>query len=152
MDFFPPSILQRRPLTSEQQLQGAEQRFAAGAQPQNIGQGFQQLGNGIALGMARDRFNEGKLPHEQATTPFRRIAEALMGQKAPWQFPGAPQAPQQFNQNRTPQPWDAQPADATPQPWEAQPAPRNAPSPKFDFGNLFGGLLGGRGPTGGGLY
>ncbi|MGE0281205.1 MAG: hypothetical protein AB7P20_11430 [Rhizobiaceae bacterium] len=123
MSFLPPPLIQRRPLTPDEQLRRAEQRFAAGAQPQNVGQGFQQLANGFVLGQARDRANEGKLPHDQSSTPFRKLTEALMSNQAPWQFPGAPQQ-----------------------------GGGNAPSPKFDFSNLLGGMLGRRGPTGGGLY
>ena len=123
MNGLPPHLFRRGNMTPEEELQQAQLEFQhEQQQPASYGQGFENLASGIALGHKRREYNESRQPHERQASGLQRIAEALAGQQAPWQFPGAPQQ-----------------------------GGGNAPAPQFDIGSLFS-LFGGKRPTGGGLY
>jgi len=121
---LPPEFFRRRQMSPEEELRQAEQQFQQGLQqPSSYGQGIENFMTGMALGERRRQYNQNRQPGQRQATGVQKIAEAILGHQAPWQFPGAPQQ-----------------------------GGGNAPAPQFSLGSMLSGLFGGRKPTGGGLF
>lgn len=97
----------QQPMTPDQitklrsQIAARQMGMSYGNYTPTIGGGLQALGDGIALRVMRNRLNSqfppapgGGAQQAPSNPVFRNIVEGITGNRAPWQFPAAPQ-PQQ---------------------------------------------------------